>query len=561
MSTSGEPREPGSGSAWPARWSARRARMGASNARVAGGWMFVFFLAVSFANFAIWSWASPLFASPDEPTHVARAAAVVRGQFVGSTVGSDRNASTSVTIPAVFAQDEPLVECFQFRSTTPASCQPPVPTSTKLTPIRTYVGRYPPLYYAIVGLSSLIVQSAGGIYMMRLAGALLDAVFVALALFSVFRWSRSRLLLLAVMVAATPQAWFLGGMVNPSGLEIAVAICVWTSGVVLVLEHAHAPPRGLLAVFGVSLAVFALTRPLSPVWCAIALVVLGIAAGWRRVRALVSDRAVQWTALPVAACGALAVWWIVGEHALDLEPSSAPVPQPETFAHLVPAIFGHTWYWMKEMVGLFGWLDAFSPLLTYVIWAVVVAAIVLLACARATGGLAELRQASALVLLVLTVIVLPVAIVYREVHRLGIVWQGRDILPLAVGIPILAVALVQGDRALARRNGRALAWIISVTCALLGIASFAAYFEALRRYAVGTNGPIDFLTGAWHPPLGNTAALTAGLVAIACFTATIVFGMIRSGATSGGTPTDSLMYGRPSDGQRVRLDAERRPGS
>ncbi len=538
---------------------------GTEGARTAGAWVFFACLVVSFANFAVWSWATPLFASPDEPTHVARAAAVVRGQFLGATVGTVRNASTLVHVPQVFAGDEPLVECFQFRSTTPASCQPPVPTSTKVMPIQTYVGRYPPLYYSIVGLPSLAVLSAAGIYFMRLAAALLDAVFVALALFTVWRWSRNRLLLVAVMAAATPQAWFLGGMVNPSGLEISVAICVWTSCAVLLFEHAHAPPIGLVAVAGTSLAVFLLTRPLSPLWCAVTVVVLGLAAGWRRVRTLLGNRTVQWAALPLAACAAAAVWWIVGEHSLDLEPSSAPVPQPETFGHLVPVIFGHTAYWMKEMVGLFGWIDAFSPLLTYVIWAVVVGALVVSACARLTGGLEELREVAALVLLMVAVIVVPVAIVYREVHRLGIVWQGRDIMPLAVGVPILAGVVLRRYRPLLERHTKAVVATCGAVCALLGVASCAAFFEALRRYAVGTNGPIDFLTGAWHPPLGNTAALCAGLLAIAVFAAAVFFGVFfgafRARAPIAGTSTDSLMYGRTSGGQRVRVEAERKPGS
>jgi Predicted membrane protein (DUF2142) len=525
-------------------------------------WVFPLCLVVTFANFAVWSWATPLFASPDEPTQVARAAAVVRGEFVGTTVGSDRNAMTTIRIPDVLAAGEPMVGCFQFRDTVPASCQPAMPSSTAVTSIHTYVGRYPPLYYVIVGIPSLFAVSVRGIYLMRLAAALLDALFVSLALFTVWRWSRNKLLLVAIMAAATPQVWFLGSVVNPSGFEIAAAICLWTSGAVLLLEHAHAPPYGLVAVVAVSFCAFVLTRPLSPLWCAITLLVLGIAGGWGRVRALLGSRPVQWAIAPSVACAAFAVGWIVDVHSLDLEASTAPVPQPETFTHLVPVIFGHTWLWTKEMIGLFGWLDAPAPKVTYVIVGVVVGAAVLTAFARAARGRREAREAGAVALLILAVVVAPVAIVYREVHRLGIVWQGRDILPLAVGIPVLAVAVLGAERAGRRWSHRATVGVCAAVCVLLGVAGFAAFFEALRRYAVGLGGPVDFLSGTWHPPLGNTAALVAAFVSIAALELGVWLGVARSRAPIVDAPTDSLMGGDgPRTGDAGGLDAGRRPGS
>ncbi len=517
----------------------------------AGGWVFLACVVVTFANFAVWSWATPLFAAPDEPTQVARAAAVVRGELVGATVGSDRNAFTSVTVPAVFAHDGPLVTCFQFRPDVPASCEPRVPASTRAVPVETYVGRYPPLYYLIVGLPSLVALNARGIYLMRLMSALLDAVLVSLALFAVVRWSAKPLLLVAVMAAASPMAWFLGGVVNPSGFEIAAALCLWTSGAILVLEHAAAPPPGLVALVAGSLAVFLLARPLSPLWCAIAVAVLAAAAGWRRVRALFANRSVLWTIPPLAACGAVAMGWIVEEHSLDLTPSTAPVPHPETFSRLVPAIVAHTPLWLEEMVGVFGWLDTFSPMLTYALWGAVVGALVVFVWVRAVRGASEAREAVAVGLLVLAVVVLPVGIVYSQVHRLGIVWQGRDIMPLAVGVPIAAAAVAGGDRALRRWNGRVTLWAGAAACTALGAAGVAAFFEALRRYAVGVDGPIDFLSGTWHPPVGSAAALAAAFVSVAVLALGVYFGIARARSSNSGVPPGSLAPRAPSRTQRV----------
>ena len=478
-------------------------------------WTLLVCVVVTFANFAVWSWATPLFAAPDEPAQVIRAAAAARGELVGATVSSDRNAFTKVTVPAVFARDGALATCFQFRPDVPASCEPRVPASKKTVSVDTYAGRYPPLYYLIVGLPSLVAVSARGIYLMRLASALLDAILVSLALFAVVRWSSNRLLLVAVMVAATPMAWFLGGVVNPSGFEIAAALCLWTSGAVLLFEHAHDPPPGLVAVVAGALALFVLSRPLSPLWCAIAVAVLAAAGGWRRVRALLANRSVRLAIPPLAACGAAAMAWILGEHSLDLTPSTAAVPRSETFGHLVPAIFAHTPLWLEEMVGVFGWLDTYSPVLTYALWGAVAGALVLFALARGSRGAREAREAAVLALLVLAVVILPVAIVYSQVHRLGIVWQGRDIMPLAVGVPIVAVAVAGRDRIWQRWDGRIARWSAAAACAALGVAGFAAFFEALRRYSVGVDGPVDFLSGAWHPPLGSAAVLVAAFASFA----------------------------------------------
>lgn len=474
---------------------------------------FALCLILTFLNLAVWSIATPLFASPDEPTQIARAAAVVRGELVGRTVGSTSNGTTAITIPAVFASGPAEAACYAFHPTVAASCAPSLPTSTKPVHTTTYAGRYPPLYYLVVGLPSLVWVSEAGIYLMRLTSALVNGLFIALALFAVRRWSGSRLLLVGVLTATTPMVWFLGSVVNPSGLEICAAICLWTSGAVLVLERADHPPPGLVAIVAVSLGALVLTRPLSPLWAALIVCLLALAGGWRAVAGIVRSRAVKWAVLPLLACGAFAMWWIASKHALDLEHSTTPVPQHETSFHLLGVIIGHTWFWAQQMVGVFGWLDTFSPAVTYVVWFAVVGIVFVLALV-ALGRPFRPRATAALVLLVLAVLALPVAIADSQVHRLGIVWQGRDILPVAVGIPVLSVALFEHARGarrqpLLRRNRSAL--VVGTVCTALGVAELSAFSEALRRYTVGVTGPVDFLNGSWQPPLSTT-----GSIVLAC---------------------------------------------
>ena len=234
---------------------------------------------------AAWSLASPLFSSPDEPAHVVHAVALDHGQLIGTPVGGSSSAITAVTVPASIADSGRYSDCFRFRISVPASCARPLTTDSRAVESTTSAGRYPPLYYAIVGIPSLVSESTGGIYAMRLVSAALSALFVALAFMSICAWSRRTFMLVGVLLAVTPMTLFMGGVVNPNGPEICAALCMWTAGLVLVLERAEAPPRGLVIVLTASAVVLMLSRGISPLWVVLILVVLAILAGRRAIRA------------------------------------------------------------------------------------------------------------------------------------------------------------------------------------------------------------------------------------------------------------------------------------
>jgi Predicted membrane protein (DUF2142) len=523
--------------------------------------VFVVVLVLAFGNMAVWSLATPFFASPDEPAQVARAVALVHGQLIGQTVKNDGNAITHVTIPKVYAAGSKYGSCFTFKDTVPASCAAPLTQSKKEVRAVTYVGRYPPLYYAIVGLPSLVTSSGNGLYAMRLTSALLNAVFLALAAMSIAAWSRSRFLLVGLLVAVTPMTYFLGGVVNPSGLEITAATCLWCAGLVLALERSDKPPPGLVAVFTVAAIALLLTRALSPLWVVGIVLLLALLAGWRGLRSLARARCVRWALVPLVPAGAFAIGWIVVAHALDLLPVGVKAKGSGT--PLAAAILGDTGTWIQQMIGIFGWLDTLSPLLTYLFWYAAIGLFLLLAlsCARR-------RHAGALVLLILIVIFAPVAISYGQAHRLGIIWQARYIMPMAVGVPLMAVALVERSQALRGVRTR----VATMVCALLAVAAFAAFAEGLRRYATGVKGPIDYLQGAWQPPFGATALTVAAFVLIALM-ALFVRQLVAAHPvsddqrhpgprqTGDGAPASALSATLPEAGKHVRHDGGRQPVS
>src|SRR5207248_11221487 len=78
----------------------------------------------------------------------------------------------------------------------------------------TYVGAYPPTYYALVGWPSLFAAGEAGLFGMRVASGLLCAALVASGITSAVGTSR-RFLLVGYVLAITPVVVFLPAAINP----------------------------------------------------------------------------------------------------------------------------------------------------------------------------------------------------------------------------------------------------------------------------------------------------------------------------------------------------------
>ena len=189
----------------------------------------------------------------------------------------------------------------------------------------TYVGRYPPLYYAIVGLPSLVSHTDTAVYLMRLLSGLASALFLGLALALAAFWSRSRLLVAAVAVAASAMVFVFSSVVNPSGLECATAICVWTGGLVLVLDQAEHPRQSVVVATAIAASVMVSMRgcrlcgsssSLSPCW----------RLSPRSVSNLLSCHNVRIATGAVGLVGVVAVGYILWAHALSVYPIGTYLP-------------------------------------------------------------------------------------------------------------------------------------------------------------------------------------------------------------------------------------------
>ncbi len=481
----------------------------------------------------LWTLATPLGAAPDEPTQIVKAAAVVRGEIVGTSATARPTAFVTVRVPASFATDGNLATCYAGRDTVPAGCAPQLSDQSKLVQANTYVGRNPPLYYLLVGAPTLLWHSNFAVYLMRLLSVAWSALLLGLALAVAAVASRKRLLVVAVAIVVTPMVVFLTAVVNPSGLEIAAAVCTWTSGLVL-LEHGRHPPPELVVSCGASASVLVLCGGLDPLWLALVALTL-VALCPRIVIDLWRDRlARRWTGV-VAACGVLAVAFIVGAHTLVVAPVGKPVAPHSSTIAVVGEALGRTGTLLSQSVGVFGWLDTPSPVGVLVGWWMAVAVL-------GTLGMVTSRRhhAGVLAALLVAAVALPTALMVSQAHHDGLVWQARDGMALYVGIPLVAAfvasrvrdtlgrdtqaafdhaASEQGAGASEGLGKRALSRLTNLLIAGVAIGQLVDFAWALRRYTVGLGGtvnPLAVVPGGWSPPVPTLLLLVgAALAAIA----------------------------------------------
>lgn len=486
-------------------------------------------LALAFVTLSCWSFADPLVSAPDEQAHIMRAYALDHGQL-GKALTPPSKVLEDVTVPTSLYYTAIYPICWHTHDNIAASCSKPWPTSSAPATIAIYVDHYPPLYYLLVGTATYVSHERAGIYMMRLISSLMGAVMLALAAYAIARWSRRRSLYAGLVIALSPETAFLSSSVNPSGFEIMTAICLWTLVAILALEHRENPPRHLVMLLGAVATVFVLIRGLSPLWLALAgasiVTLVGPRALWRLV---VARRDLRVAGGVVIGAALVAATWIFTQGTLNILPVGAAVPKTDSTFAVMRIVSGYVQGWLRETVGILGWLDTELPHVVYQTWYLVV--IVALVTALVRGNWRERVVVASLSALN---VIIPVALVTRQAKVLGVVWQGRDNLPLAVGAVIMALAVSGGPsrsrgrraiagmaEALRRRIGH---YSLVACVGLLALADLASFYTNLRRYAVGRYGPKFFFLHAqgWSPPTGQFVTLLVYGLATAALAAVLV---------------------------------------
>ncbi len=449
----------------------------------------------------LWSLATPVMAAFDAPAHVTAAAAVVRGQLFPPAAPGPGGVSV-LRIPSALAALDHVADCLPASDdAVPSQCPKAAPTTSATTTVTATTGRYPPLFYALVGWPTLLAHGSHAYRGITLAAAVINALFLALALWFLRSFGPSLLAPLGWVLALTPEVLYLAGSVNDSGLEISAAVAAWSG--LAVIASRERPPASVVALTTLSLGVMILSRPASPAWAVVLLAVGAVVAGATRLRAYLRQRAMLTGVGVVAACALVAVAYRAAAGAPALLAVTLHRPH-YTLGGAVALSLGDVPDLLQGTVGVFG--ATLLPVVGLIAWVAAFAVAV-------TGALvsARPRPARAAMALLAAVVVVPVVADTAEANHIGVWWQARDSLPFAVGIPILLLALAP-DRALQLRPARrALGLVVAAALTAQGL----VFAWVLHRYANGSGRSWNPSAYRWNPPGGAVALAVIFVLALA----------------------------------------------
>lgn len=452
----------------------------------------------------VYSLATPPLAGADEWAHVVKAAGVWHGQLLGEPDPRPQFADSALRVfhvPSDYQQLQRLPLCYQGRDVS-AACVRPLQPASGQADVASYVGRYPVLYYALVGGVTRVVDGDHALAALRLASAFWSSLFLAVALTAAVVAGR-RLLAGAVSLVLTPTAVFFAAVVNPSGLEVSLATCAWVTGLVVV-EHPRAPGLGWVRVaFPASLALLAQVRALSPFWAVLIVVGLWVAAPPGAVRTLLRTRWLWVSGAVVAASGLLATAWVVGADALHLVPDATHAH--ESLGASVEGLVRYTGTLLPQMVSALGAFDVPVSVLALLCWGAVLGTLVSLGLVAG-----DARARWALLGVLAGIVLVPIALGLTSVHTAGYAWQGRYTLPLLAGVPPLAAVALERAPELHRPARSLLALLVLPAAA----ADLTTYVLALHRWALGLGRSGPFLTGPWQPHGSLRAVLVLGCLGL-----------------------------------------------
>jgi hypothetical protein len=460
-------------------------------------------LASLFVLVVSWSLSMPLFSGPDEPANFVRSAAVVRGEFVGADVGVSLEKSywtTTVNIDPQFGVANLVPWCFAPFSEKPA-CNLAIEDAAFVdNPPFTNMGRYPILPFLISGVGTIFGANDVSALASRLT---LGAIAVALLGFAFSSVAHRKGNVPALLMAITPGVVFLSAVMNPSALEIASAIALWT-----ILPHVFdSSPLTRIEISGVAIAGVVLigTRPLGPALYLVAMLFCCAATGgwarlgevWKRLRSV-------WM-LHLAVIALAIVWYAAVFSKKTGSPFTEGSASLGLWQQLIEAV-QHIPSVLAQGIGNFGWLDTPMPRLALLLYLLTVVSLLVFAILRSTRLVGSMVVS---LLLVSALLVVAQDINYYNLLR-NFGSQGRHVMPLLVGIPIIALRKV-------KLPSRANAVVVAAWAIIMVWSGLAA----LRRYAVGvrSSNQLEMYTQAvWQPDIGiwlATFALAFGAIASA----------------------------------------------
>ena len=442
-----------------------------------------------FSVMSAWSISVPVSSAPDETGHVIKAAATVRGDFTGSP--SKLAGNRDFRLPGNVGDVGGSLTCFVGGQEPSAACAPPLESrSRSIGSYASGAGAYNPTYYALVGWPSLIWNGTAMVLAMRLMSALLSSVLWAVAIVGLSARSLGRRIFL--LVALTPMALYLGGVVNPNGTEIAA-----TAALAGLLWNAvnDDRPRGALLPIALAIvgALLLNLRSISPLFALLDIVFIVAIAGLRKSSVALVQRRYLGTAIALVIAGLGAATWTlaVGLGAGYIPSAITDRPGPiKAFVHTLTTLDDQ----FREMVGILGWFDAPLPVVVYLVWFGATIAVIAIALLHA-------RPRSAVIVIgaVLTTVLIPAVLQAATAEKFGYIWQGRYTLPLFVLLLAVSALVVPETVWSALRT-----WPMRALSIVILVLQLWSFLNVIKRYAVGGGGSwSQFWTAPeWTPPGG-----------------------------------------------------------
>ena len=205
---------------------------------------------------------------------------------------------------------------------------------------------------------------------------------------------------------------------------------------------------------------------------------------------------------------------------LVVDPTNAIAPMVgpggNVFSNMLVS-YRHLGVFFRQLFGHFGWTSFYPPLVVPVLF--VTALVMSIGIMR----ISTWRLRSGLAALMVFVYFGPVILEGVRASSTGFFYQGRYILPVAIGIPIYI--WLRGEERVPNRYTFLLTRTIVGLCA--GSSLFAANYAA-RRFVTGTDGRILwFFDVKWNPPGGPYVLL--GLLVCSMIGACLIVASVGSG--------------------------------
>jgi hypothetical protein len=463
-----------------------------------------------------WALTNPMFASPDEPAHMARAQGFSRFDF-SPPYETDG-----------LPMDAP--ECYRFIANVTANCSD-LTWGVDGTEVETKTRDYPPLFHAIAAVPAFFVSGLGGAYVMRLWMAVVCCGLLAWAGALLIRPERGPWPVAGFALALTPMSLFVSSTVNPSGITLAFSLLVVAGAVVRWVYGERS--RAAVVAMSVGVPGLLLVRRDSALWVAILAVSLApLASGGVDVRARLSvldprrwsvrQRMVV-AAVLLGAVLAVVMW--IGPIVHRLLTTGEVEGNGSRWQGL-----GSMQVYLDHMIGTFGWIDTFIGREMFTLAAGLCTLVVVLGLVSGAGRLVVAEGMSLVALFATPVVFGMIMFPY---------FQGRYMLPIWVIVAVMA-ALAVGRSELGSTTGSRL---VPVVLALWGVVHVWSLLQNLRRYAAGFEGTWWFTSDAsWEPPMMSNLVAVLLIVVASAVSAVALSRVIRplrlGGDRAGGRSTN-----------------------